>query len=195
VERPRDIDLPFFAYGLFGPGQLAFFQLREIVSKVHEGAKVAGSLLLRDGLPIIDPAGYGRVKGALLTFQPEQAADAYDRISAMEPDRHYRWHEAKADGNSANVLVGKSPTKGSVPCEDDEWNGWSDPLFTAALDVVKQEAYESRQFDWDLKPMFRLQMALPSTVVVHRTLRLAPIPFGRQGHSEGQPTRRRAGFC
>ena len=158
MEHPADIDRPFFAYGLFRPGQLAFFQLRELVSKVTDPAHVAGSLLLRDGLPIIDSAGHGRVKGALVTFLPERATAAYDRISAMEPDRHYRWHEAQADGKPANVLVGRSPGKGSVPCEDDEWNGWNDPLFTAALDVV-EETLTSNDFQWDLKPLFRLQMA------------------------------------
>lgn len=158
MERPADIGRPFFAYGLFRPGQLAFFQLRELVSNVTDPAQIAGSLLLRDGLPIIDSAGNGCVKGALVTFWPDRTAEAYDRISAMEPDNHYRWHEAQVDGTSANVLVGRSPRKGSVPCEDVEWNGWNDPLFTAALDVV-EETLKSQNFDWDLKPLFRLQMA------------------------------------
>lgn len=158
MERPPNIDLPFFAYGLFRPGQLAFFQLRELVSKVTDPAHIAGSLLLRDGLPIIDPTGHGPVKGALVTFLPERAEEAYDRISAMEPDKHYGWHEGQVDGKPANVLVGRSPRKGSVPCEEGEWNGWTDPLFTAALDVV-EETLKSQDFDWNLKPLFRLQMA------------------------------------
>jgi hypothetical protein len=158
MEHPANVDRPFFAYGLFRPGQLAFFQLRELVSKVIEPAQVAGSLLLRDGLPIIDPAGHGYTTGALLVFFSEQAEEAYDRISAMEPDKHYRWQQVQVDGTCANVLVGRSPAKGSVPCEDEEWNGWDDPLFTAALDVV-EEILTSQNFTWDLKPLFRLQMA------------------------------------
>jgi len=158
MERPKDISLPFFAYGLFRPGQLAFFQLRELVSNVTDPVRIAGSLLLRDGLPIIDSGGDGRVKGALVTFWSERTAEAYDRISAMEPNNHYRWHEDQVNGTSANVLVGRSPRKGSVACEDVEWNGWNDPLFTVALDVV-EETLKSQTFDWDLKPLFRLQMA------------------------------------
>lgn len=158
MKRPPNIDRPFFAYGLFRPGQLAFFQLRELVSTVPEPARVPGSLVLRDGLPIIDPQGQGYTNGALLTFLPERAAEAYARISAMEPDKHYCWHEADADGVSVNVLVGKSPGKGSVPCDDAEWNGWDDPLFTEALDVV-EETLKSQVFDWNLKSLFRLQMA------------------------------------
>ena len=69
MERPADIGRPFFAYGLFRPGQLAFFQVRELVSNVTDPTQIAGSLLLRDGLPIIDSAGNGCVKGALMTFR------------------------------------------------------------------------------------------------------------------------------
>lgn len=154
MDRPPSIDRPFFAYGLFRPGQLAFFQLRDLVSKAPEPASVAGSLLLRDGLPIIDRKGCGSIKGALLTFLPERAVEAYNRISAMEPDKHYRWDQAKVDGTLVNVLVGLSPGKGSSPCEEDEWN---DPLFTAALDVVEETLMQ--HFDWNLKPLFKLQMA------------------------------------
>jgi hypothetical protein len=74
---------------------LAFFQLRELVSQVTDPAHVAGSLLLCDGLPIIDSAGQGRVKGALVTCLPQRAGEAYDRVSAMEPDKHYRWDELR----------------------------------------------------------------------------------------------------
>jgi hypothetical protein len=158
MEPPGSIDFPFFASGLFRPGQLSFFQLRELVSKISYPAEVGGSLLLRDGLPIIDPQGRGHVRGALLTFVPERAAEAYDRISAMEPDKYYLWHVSQVEGTSANLLVGRYPKKGSVPCEDAEWDGWNDPLFTEALDVV-EETLNLQVFAWDLKPLFRLQMA------------------------------------
>lgn len=61
-------------------------------------------------------------------------------------------------GTPANVLVGRYPKKDSCACEDAEWYGWNDPLFTAALDVV-EETLESQNFEWNLKPLFRLQMA------------------------------------
>ncbi len=157
MECPSDIDQPFFAYGLFKPGQLAFFQLRGLVSKT-DPAEVTGELLLRDGLPILDPEGHGCVKGALVTFFPEQAAKAYKCISAMEPGNHYYWDKAPIGGTSANVLVGRSPDKGSVDCAGVEWNGWDDPLFREALDVVA-ETLKSQDSATDLKALFRLQMA------------------------------------
>ena len=76
----------------------------------------------------------------------------------MEPDRHYRWHEVQVDSTSANILVGRSARRGSEECENGEWNGWSAPLFTAALDVV-EGTLKAQDFSWDLKPLFRLQMA------------------------------------
>jgi hypothetical protein len=159
MDRPQHVERPFFAYGIFRPGQLAFFQLRDLVIHVAEPVRTAGSLRLRDGLPIADPAGSGHIVGALLTFAPGQGAAAYGRVSDMEPDRHYRWHEAQVNGAVANMLVGKSPRKGSVPCEDARWDVWSDPLLTVALEVVQETLTGSRDFEWDLKPMFRLQMA------------------------------------
>jgi hypothetical protein len=158
MERPPDIDRPFFTYGIFRPGQLAFFQLRELVINVVDPAAVAGRLLIRDGLPILDLGGGGHTRGTLLTFLPERAGEAYERVSAMEPDKHYLWSEVKVHGTPANILVGRSPRKGSVPFESQEWNSWDDPLFTAALEVV-EETLESQSFQWDLKPLFRLQMA------------------------------------
>jgi hypothetical protein len=160
MERPNDINPPFFAYGIFRPGQLGFFQLKDLVSEITDPSEIAGSLLLRDGLPIVDPNGRGHVKGALLCFATSKAAkEAYDRISSLEPDRHYLWGKATASGRTANVLLGRSPKKGSIPCEKDEWDGWDDPLFSSALDVVEETLHVQRQFDWDLKPLFRLQMA------------------------------------
>lgn len=158
LKHTPKIDLPFFAYGLFRPGQLAFFQIRDLIEKVAGPSEVAGTLLLRDGLPIIDPQAHGKVKGCVLTFTTGRAATAYDRISALEPEKHYCWHEVLAGDTKANVLVGRSPGKGSVDCEDQEWNGWNDPLFTAALSVV-DETLATSSFEWDLKPLFRLQMA------------------------------------
>ena len=51
MERSAGINHPFFAYGIFRPGQLGFFQLKELVSEITDPSQVVGSLLLRDDLP------------------------------------------------------------------------------------------------------------------------------------------------
>ena len=160
MDHPTNINLPFFAYGIFKPGQLAFFQLKGLVKKIIEPATIQGCLLMRDGLPIIDFNQQGSVNGVLLEFYPEMTHEAYDRISQMEPDKHYHWREANLLQVRANVLAGKSPRKGSASCDEQDWNGWNDPLFTAALEVVEETiASPDSKFNWNMKPLFRLQMA------------------------------------
>jgi hypothetical protein len=157
--RPANIDRPFFAYGIFKPSQLGFLQLKQLVSTVSMPCSVAGTLRIRDGLPILSLEGTGNVTGVILFFKERLNADAYDRIAALEPEKQYRWEELKSGDTTVNVLVGKSPNRGSVACEDREWDGRKDPLFTVALEVIEEILQQNRDFDWSLKPSFRLQMA------------------------------------
>jgi len=161
MDLPRNVYLPFFAYGAFRPGQLAFHRLKPFVLRTKQ-ALVRGQLRIRDGLPILDPDGAQDVSGSLFFFglPPEAACqNAYRAIVDLEPGAQYRWAEITLEGSAANVLFGKSPKKGSVPAEDQEWDGRKDPLFTAGLDVVRETLEANRKFEWDLRPMFRLQMA------------------------------------
>jgi hypothetical protein len=98
---------------LFRPGQLAYFQLRDLVEHTERG-HVPGVLRIRDGLPIIDPDDPGRVDGVLLDFGRDSIIEAYRRISEMEPDKQYRWVEGRAGRRWANLLVGRSAKKGRV---------------------------------------------------------------------------------
>lgn len=156
---PEKTSLPFFTYGIFKPGQLAFFQIQKYLKDLPAELSIPGNLLLRDGLPIFDADGGGQVKGMLLSFSPENAHVAYAQISSMEPENHYRWTEHEFEGNSVNLLIGKSPNAGSEDYEEDEWSCWDDPLFTEALCVVKEIIDSELSSTWDMKPFFRLQMA------------------------------------
>jgi hypothetical protein len=159
MNRPPNVNHPFFAYGIFKPGQLAFFQLKPFVDRMAV-AKIRGSLLIRDGMPILETTSRREVRGSLLWFADATAAgEAYDRVSKLEPGNHYRWDESKADGLTVNVLLGRTPKKGSEPLEQEEWNGWEDPLFTSALDVVQETLDAQKTPAPDAKPLFRLQMA------------------------------------
>src|SRR5260370_30252538 len=130
MTGPNDFNLPFFAYGVFRKGDLGFLNISELVDKVEEPVAVKGSLLLRDGLPIINPQGGSSVPGSLITFREGHQREAYERINRLEPDRQYRWEETSTQGIQCNYLVGRSPHKGSVPA-DEGWSGKNDPLFTA----------------------------------------------------------------
>ena len=42
---------------------------------------------------------------------------------------------------------------------ESEWSSWNDPLFTDAIDVVLETLDANKQWKWDTKQAFRVQMA------------------------------------
>jgi hypothetical protein len=119
--------------------------------------EIRGTLRIRDGLPIASSEEQGEIHGTLIKFRAGTEQEAYRRIAGLEPDNQYRWETANAGPGPVNFLAGRSPRKGSVQLEDG-WSGHNDPLFTVALDVVTETLEQNRNFDWNLKPMFRLEM-------------------------------------
>lgn len=162
MNLPDDPSLPFFTYGLFRPGQIGYGSIRAFVEVAEEGWVVQGYLLERDGLPLL-AEGRREVPGWLIRFKPESAVAAYTAINSIEPDRLYRWDAAGVQREGvrvqANLLMGRSPRKGSNHPEYQIWEGEKEPLFTAALDVIQKSLERYSQFDWDLEPFFQLQMA------------------------------------
>jgi len=41
MKPPRNIELPFFTYGLFKPGQLCFFRIKEFTKEEQIGSGLA----------------------------------------------------------------------------------------------------------------------------------------------------------
>ena len=109
-------------------------------------------------MPIIDPRGDSKVEGTLIHFKDGLEDAAYTQINNIEPEHQYKWVTITADGVECNCLAGRSPKKGSGPA-DEGWHGRDDPLFTDALQVIQEELERNVDFAWDLKPLFRLQMA------------------------------------
>ena len=157
-----DLDLPFFTYGLFRPGQIGFGRLRSFVAQHESGWYVKGFLLERDGLPVLDK-GEHDIHGVLIHFLEGTSKQAYEVISSIEPDKLYRWESAEICSGDrkvrANLLRGRKPQRGSHTLEEPEWDGRKEPLFDSALKVVQETLDQNRQFVWDLAPLFRLQMA------------------------------------
>jgi Gamma-glutamyl cyclotransferase, AIG2-like len=159
---PRDVTRPFFAYGLFMPGQLAYFQIRDLATSTP--ATVTGQLRIRDGVPFLAPSAPGySVTGALVSFAPADAEEGYGRIAAMEPKHLYSWGTIAVDdgvndnGVDANVLLGRSPEKGH-PLDWPDWDGWEDPLFVKALPLIERRAKAVRRRH-DYEALFDRQMA------------------------------------
>lgn len=155
MSKP-DINLPFFAYGIFRQGEIAYFQITDFVKNVESNKSIKGKLMFRDGLYIIDKNGGVTVEGDLIWFKENKAQLAYDHINGLEPDKHYSWASIDLNNQNVNVLYGKSPGKGTSDCN--EVNSWRDPLFTDAIEVVGEILNDNKQFN-NFKNLFKIQMA------------------------------------
>jgi hypothetical protein len=82
MPLPENPELPFFAYGLFKPGQLGFDVLRDFVEE-SKPEHVLGDLMEKDGVPLFVD-GCSKVGGVLLKFASDKAADAYQQIASIE---------------------------------------------------------------------------------------------------------------
>lgn len=116
---PPRVELPFFAYGLLMPGELAHGLIEELVER-SVASFAEGALYARDGLPLFDPSSGGMVNGYLLDFADGGREEAYKAICSFEPQKHYRWREVHCGDarTPANVLVGKRVSKGSILLEE-----------------------------------------------------------------------------
>ncbi len=168
LENPVDLDLPIFVYGAFKPGELAYTQLKDLIVGEPVSAYADGALRLRDGLPLYDPQGPGRVKGYVLHFHLEVRKEAYDKVCAFEPKQIYGWLVITLPTGRANILQGKTLGRGrAVPLEASEWSFRLDPVFDYGLREVERfvreladEPFKSappEYFEWPR--FFRLQMA------------------------------------
>ncbi len=174
MDIPKDITIPFFAYGIFQPGQIAYFKLEKFVYSASK-SQINGKLLIRDGLALYAPGGSESdiVDGYSILFKPDYFIEAYKAISEFEPDHYYKW-STTSKGNKHNVLEGKCPGRGGHHIDDKKsLDSWNDPLFTGALDVIKKEISTARP-DSEFNGFFRLQMAymlLWSSIERYLTLR------------------------
>ena len=162
TELP-DPQLPFFAYGMYKPGEIAFSQIRDFVADVQED-EVSGYIKVRDGIPVLIESNDSKIPGSILCFTPNLAKHAYDKILELEPKHQYRWKILRTiKGNSVNGLVTRQPGRGNAYDIIELWSSWNDPLFTEALEVVDETLHSEEVMRGDgfgsLKPQFRLQMA------------------------------------
>lgn len=160
MKLPDKTELPFFAYGLFKPGQLCFSRIKDLVDNTC-AAEVPGILKERDGIPLLVlRSNYPSIKGYLIYFLAGEEDKAYDSIIGIEPDEVYRWERVRVNDSDANVLVAKREQKGSSDLEHfEEWDGRTDPFFKQGLEEVEKVLEENSSFDWEFRALLRLQMA------------------------------------
>lgn len=167
IKLPKNKNLPFFAYGIFKPGQLSYSKIEKYVSNSPKEYDIPHEMRYRDGIPFIikneNDEGY-KTKGFLIKFKNENdSINAYREICKSEPDKLYYWREKPicVNGELANVLVGKKPSHGSYIDRSDgpigNYDGKKDPFFEDAIEIIEEDLYK----DWNpnnLKDFFILQM-------------------------------------
>lgn len=160
MNIPWDISLPFFAYGVFKPGQLSFTRINGLARQTVK-ASVNGFLKERDGVPLLIKSNNLEVKGYLVYFYDGKEVEAYKRIAKIEPNKIYKWDIIKInDEIDANVLLGRRNDRGSSDLEHcEEWNGKDDPFFNQALEEVEEILKNNSSSGRDYRTLFRLQMA------------------------------------
>lgn len=160
---PKDSSLPFFAYGIFKPGQIAYSKIENCVKK-YFAYEIDYKMLMRDGVPlIVAPRNkrYDKTKGHLIYFKEESSKEAYEIISKSENKKLYEWKEIKLGENKANVLMGVNPEMGSSPIESSvgDYDGRNDPYFKEAIEVVENELNDENKRWHNIHDFFKLQMS------------------------------------
>jgi hypothetical protein len=154
MKLPKDISKPFFSYGIFRPGEIAFQIISDYVDLNRiENKIIKGSLKLRDGILIFDQKGNDSIQGYLLFFKEGAESSAYESIVNVEPGNYYTWNEDQSKfKNQFNILHGRTVDKGI----DEEkgfnspniWNhlfdsNWKDPFIINGFNMLEHYAKES----------------------------------------------------
>ena len=155
MELPKNIELPFFSYGIFKPGELGYLSIQDLVQST-EWASVKGNLMIRDGLPLAFLEGNRNIQGYIVRLKKHSNKEAYQRIVDIEPKYQYRWDTIKIGENfgEANILAGKQPQRGSVDSDEAFFNGRQDPLFNEGFELIEETI---SNYDDGFKAFLKLQ--------------------------------------
>jgi len=151
-----NVQLPFFSYGFFRPGEISFLGIKDFVSTAKP-ITIEGDLVLRDGVTLFKDSKHQKVDGYLIEFKSECASEAYSFINSLEPKKLFKWRQNTFESILFNILYGVKPDRGSDDIREADWQTiWKDPFFTSAMEVLSEIPNED--FEWNLKPLFKLQM-------------------------------------
>ena len=161
VGSPRNTNLPFFAYGIFKPGQLAYPKIMNYVEGEPSAEIVDYEMLYRDGIPLIrsEENGHFKTSGYLMKFN---GPEAYEIIGGSQSDKLFMWDKINVNGTWVYALVGVDPDCGSSNNQDyslSYYNYRQDSFFKEALELIKDTKEEFEKSDVvNMKDFFKIQM-------------------------------------
>lgn len=149
----EDIQKPFFAYGIFKPGQIAFSKIEKYAWKC-EPYEIYHTMYIRDGVPLIKNMESSDItRGYVIYFNKEDCKKAYGIISETEPLQLYEWGTISVGDEECNVLFGKDFDKGSHRSVDDneryvdDFDGQNDPYFKDLIHFLRCEMKHDNSSD------------------------------------------------
>jgi hypothetical protein len=149
IFLPKNLNLPFFAYGIFKPNQIAYQVIEDYVQSSIRKTIKNFFQFLRDGVSFIYPEVSSEVvTGYEITFVAEKAVNAYFEISNKEPGSLYRWEVI----DNMNVLVAHN-TDGfdeHFHGNPDNVIGWNDPYFHIGLEVIQKQRLEVKEMEYPI---------------------------------------------
>lgn len=146
---PDNISLPFFSYGIFRPGEIAYQILEDLVDENKiEKIRINGNLKLRDGILVYENNTNGEVTGYLLYFITGKESEAYNRIEKIEPKEYYTWNSKNSIYiNKFNILYARKVDSG-VDETRSEFDPklfeslfssiWNDPFFIKGFKILHE---------------------------------------------------------
>ena len=158
IPNYEDRKLPFFAYGVFKEGQLAYSRIKECVRKVEKKHRAQYKMGIRDGIPTLffDETDDFTL-GDLIYFNEEDREEAYETISSTQSKKLYVWKKIKVNGTYANALVANHPEKGTSDLiKGNSYDGFDDYFFSDVINLIENSLnyYE----DKTIENFFHLQM-------------------------------------
>lgn len=146
VELPDDelfYQRPFFAYGIFKEGQLAYSKIEDFTEQI-EPADIPRKLYIRDGLPVIigeDDENYN-TKGDKIYFNEKKKA--YEIISNTQPGNIFKWDTKVIGDETFNILITENIEGTFVNVDKDgnyldDFDGSDDPFFSRVPSFIDDE--------------------------------------------------------
>lgn len=155
---PAGCSLPFFAYGIFKPNQLAYPRIKDYVLCEPIKCSVKHALYERDGIPFVSEKDKShKTQGYVIYFKEDYSELAYDIIRKTESAKFYRWETIDSEYGDVNILFGRNPSR-STPSlvENESYDGRKDVFFTHAMNLISQEM-KDYEYDDDFENFFKLQ--------------------------------------
>ena len=147
---PKDLDLPFFAYGFFKPHQIAHSEIEIYMNKIQtEEATVNGYIMHVNGMPVLKLNKRGRtnVLGNIIHFKRRYRKKAYETIGYSKHIRIYKWEEIEINGTKVNTLVS------STPKELGKFHKYERNMEYVINEYV-EDGKSIQDYDWRLDPLY-----------------------------------------